>query len=777
MGAEWWRGATLYQIYPRSFRDSDGDGVGDLRGVIEKLDYVASLGVDGVWLSPFFTSPMKDFGYDVSDYRGVDPVFGTLADFDALLVRARQLNLKVIIDQVWSHTSDQHPWFIESAASRDNPKSRWYVWAEAKADGAPPNNWQASFSGPSWTWNPKRRQYYLHNFLSQQPDLNFWEPAVQDAILDVARFWLDRGVDGFRLDVINYIFHDRELRDNPAAGLSHPAQATARFQRHIHDKSRPEALGFLARLRALVDAYPDRMLLGEVLDEAQLERQQEYTRPPDRLHTAYSFFLLYAPAATPALFAEALGAWVEAPGWPSWSLSNHDVDRVASRLARSGDPAQVRVLIAALLALRGTIFLYQGEELGLPQAKVPFERLRDPFAIAAYTGGSGRDGARTPMPWTEDGPSAGFSAAADTWLPLDPDHRAFAVSAQAVDAGSMLNFSRRLIAERASSRTLRLGEARAFEMTPGVLAIERWSGEDAWLCVFDLAGKGARLTIHPDSQLGPGLGAASMSAPGRLDLPAFGWAWLQRPPGVSSMPIEADLKVLAAHLWSLRKAADVLVVGLTGGVASGKTTLATALASALRALPQAPRVDFVGTDGFLFDNARLAREGLADRKGFPESYDRAALSEALSKVRSEATRFPGYSHAIYAHDPALDRHVDRPDVLIVEGLGLDGDVPLDCLLFLDASQADQQTWFVTRFLRLWEQGLADETSFYARFRGFDRPAAARLAAQVWDQINRPNLEKHIEPVRAAADIVIRKGPGHELASIVIGRRALALPRA
>ena len=253
-GEEWWRGAVIYQIYPLSFRDSDGDGAGDLPGITQRLDYVAALGVDGVWLSPFFTSPMKDFGYDVSDYKGVDPRFGTLADFDALLARAHELGLKVIIDQVWSHTSDQHAWFTESASSRENARADWYVWADAREDGTPPNNWLATFGGPSWSWGPRRRQYYLHNFLEAQPDLNYWHGPVQDAILDVARFWLDRGVDGFRLDVINYIFHDPALTDNPPVMLNRPAALPTRFQRHIHDRTQPRALGFLTRLRTLLDS-------------------------------------------------------------------------------------------------------------------------------------------------------------------------------------------------------------------------------------------------------------------------------------------------------------------------------------------------------------------------------------------------------------------------------------------------------------------------------------------------------------------------------------------
>jgi len=487
MSGEWWRGACLYQIYPLSFRDSDGDGRGDLPGIIEKLPYVASLGVDGVWLSPFFASPMKDFGYDVSDYEAVDPRFGTLADFETLVTRAHDLGLKVIIDQVWSHTSDQHTWFVESAAAREGPRADWYVWADARADGAPPNNWQASFGGPSWTWSARRGQYYLHNFLPEQPDLNWWAPGVAERILDVARFWLNLGVDGFRLDVINYLFHDPSLADNPPNPRARPPLSPSRMQRHVHDRSRPETLGFLARLRALMDESPGRMTVGEVVDDPALPRQIEYTAGSDRLHTAYSFHLLTAERATPELFKKAIAAWTEADGWPAWSLGNHDVARFASRLA-GDDPAQTRVLMAALLALPGTIFLYQGEELGLPQAEVAFERLADPFAIASWTGGAGRDGARTPMPWTADGPSAGFSASAETWLPLDDRHRALAAGVQDGDPASMLAFTRRLVGLRKFEPVLRLGATRLLDGPDGVLAFERDLDGQRLVCLFELAG-------------------------------------------------------------------------------------------------------------------------------------------------------------------------------------------------------------------------------------------------------------------------------------------------
>ena len=522
---DWWRGAVIYQIYPRSFADADGDGVGDLPGILAKLDYVASLDVDGVWLSPFFRSPMKDYGYDVSDYCDVDPLFGTLADFDAVLARAHALGLKVIIDQVWAHTSDQHPWFIESASSRDNPKSDWYVWADPKPDGSPPNNWQAVFGGPSWTWNPRRRQYYCHDFLVEQPDLNYWQPAVRAAILASAKFWLDRGVDGFRLDVINFIVNDPALTNNPVAAYKRPPATATQYQKHIHDRSQPLALEFLGDLRALLDSYDARMTVGEIVDEQPLVRQQEYTEPPNRLHTAYSFFLLTATKATPALFAEALTAWNDATGWPAWSLGNHDIERFATRLG-GDDPAHVRILMAVLICLRGTIFLYQGEELGLPHAQVPFDQLRDPFAIAAYTGGSGRDGARTPMPWTAGNASAGFSTSPDIWLPVDDRYRPLAVDRQEGDPNSMLEFTRALIALRRGSKALREGTVTLTEAPDGVLIFEREVDGERLLCVFELAGAARAVPTPPRAEAIAMFGEASMLGSG-LTLAAYAGAVLR----------------------------------------------------------------------------------------------------------------------------------------------------------------------------------------------------------------------------------------------------------
>lgn len=494
MTYDWRRAGVFYQIYPRSFADSNGDGVGDLPGVTARLEHVAALGVDAIWLSPFFRSPMKDYGYDVSDYTDVDPLFGSLGDFDALLARAHELGLKVIIDQVYSHSSDQHPWFAESRASHDNPKADWYVWADAKADGTPPNNWQALFGGPAWTWDSRRRQYYLHNFLPEQPDLNVRNPEVAEALLAVARFWLDRGVDGFRLDVVNFYTHDALLRDNPPRPHVRPPHRPDLFQWHRFNISQPDTLKFVARLRALADSYSDRYLIGEIGDDNPLARQREYTATPERLHSAYAFTFLNARRPTPSLFANALHGWDGAAGVPSWSFSNHDVPRFPTRLAHD-DPARTRLLMMLLLTLRGGIYLYQGDELGLPQAQVPFERLRDPEAIAFYPHGIGRDGARTPMPWTAQDRMAGFTDAEDAWLPLDPRHAAMAADRQAAEPSSMLQFTRRMIALRKAHPALTGEDWRALAAPPDdVLAFTRSAPGEQLLCAFNLGEDETRLT-------------------------------------------------------------------------------------------------------------------------------------------------------------------------------------------------------------------------------------------------------------------------------------------
>ncbi len=493
--SEWWRGAVIYQIYPRSFLDSNGDGVGDLKGVLAGLDHVASLGVDAIWLSPFFTSPMKDFGYDVADYRDVDPVFGDLSDFDAIVEKAHRLGLKVIIDQVYSHTSDRHGWFEESRQNRENPKADWYVWAAPKPDGSPPNNWQSVFGGGAWEWDARRRQYYLHNFLVSQPDLNLHNKSVQDALLDTARFWLDRGVDGFRLDALNFAMHDPQLRDNPPAPQS--GRTLTRpfdYQQHAYSRSHRGIPAFLERIRDVANQYESVFTVAEVVGDAPLDEMKAFTAGGRRLNSAYDFAFLYADRLSNKLVRQTVAAWGgdAGEGWPSWTFSNHDAPRVVSRWADEKNRDRAARLFAMLLmALRGNVFLYQGEELGLPQGDVPFECLQDPEAIANWPLTLGRDGARTPMPWTANQPNAGFSSG-KPWLPVDPRHLPLSVNEQEKSETSMLHFMRALIRLRRESNALRSGAIEFVETQDGALAFYRRAGADAALCVFNLSDTAAR---------------------------------------------------------------------------------------------------------------------------------------------------------------------------------------------------------------------------------------------------------------------------------------------
>lgn len=490
--APWWRGAFLYQVYPRSFHDTNGDGIGDLPGITEKLDYIASLGVDGIWISPFFKSPMKDFGYDVSDYRDIDPIFGTLNDFDALLKRAHELNLKIIIDLVLSHTSDQHPWFIESRKNKTNPKADWYAWSPGKNNG-PPNNWVSVFGGPAWTFDETRGQYYFHNFLTEQPDLNYHNPEVQKAVLDTARFWLDRGVDGFRLDVVNFYFHDKQLRDNPPRthGKSFGTQLEIpdpySDQQHVHDKSQPENIIFLERFRALMDEYEGRFTVGEIGDDYPNERSAEYTKGEARLNTCYNTDMMAGSnkELTVAIIREPIEEFLKyKDSWPSWAFSNHDVVRAASRWysAKAGgdgfshDPRLSKMLIALLGTLYGTVFMYQGEELGLPEAKLKKEDLQDPWGIRLYPKWQGRDGCRTPMPWN-DKPMK-------SWLPVPATHNDLSVATQEKDKNSILNFTREFLKWRKSQAPLQIGDIKFIETgDEKLLAFSR----GAVICVFNLS--------------------------------------------------------------------------------------------------------------------------------------------------------------------------------------------------------------------------------------------------------------------------------------------------
>jgi alpha-glucosidase len=492
----WWKGAAIYQIYPRSFADSNGDGIGDLPGITAHLDHVASLGVDGVWISPFFTSPQRDFGYDVADYRGIDPIFGTLDDFDALVARAHSLGLKLIIDQVYSHTSDQHDWFAASRSNRTNDKDDWYVWADAKPDGSPPNNWQSVFGGPSWTWDARRGQYYLHNFLPQQPDLNVHNGAVQDALLAVARFWLDRGVDGFRIDALNFAMHDPALTDNPPAPPGGKRTRPFDFQQHLHNQSHPAIAAFIERLRSELDRYPGRFALAEVGGEQALAEMHEFTAGNRRLNSAYGFDFLYAEKLTPELVAQTAAAWPNAPGvgWPSWAFENHDAPRAVSRWVAPDHRLDfVRLKLLLLASLRGTIILYQGEELGLTQVEVPFEQLQDPEAIANWPLTLSRDGVRTPMPWRSNAPNLGFTAG-QPWLPLGPDHEALAIDRQEQDPHSILAATRTALRLRRDHDALRWGSIEIVTTGEQLLAFERRHGRERLRCTFNLSSKAVAWT-------------------------------------------------------------------------------------------------------------------------------------------------------------------------------------------------------------------------------------------------------------------------------------------
>lgn len=497
VAADWWRGASIYQVYPRSFQDTTASGTGDLKGVTQRLGHIAFLGVDAIWLSPFFRSPMADMGYDVSDYCDVDPQFGTLADFDQMLTQAHRLGLKIIIDQVISHTSDRHPWFVESRSSRNNPKADWYVWADPKPDGTPPNNWMSIFGGPAWEWDGVRKQYYMHNFLTAQPDLNFHNPEVQDALLETVKFWLDRGVDGFRLDTVNYYFHDKHLRSNPPHFLDDgqtssdaPDVNPYGMQEHLYDKTRPENIAFLRRLRSLLDRYPGRVSVGEVGDGARsLETVADYTSGGDKLHMCYTFDLL-GPDFSARHIRNCVSSFERSvkDGWVCWAFSNHDVMRHASRFAATEtERAQVAKLAITLLStLRGSICLYQGEELGLPEAELAFEDLQDPYGIRFWPAFKGRDGCRTPMPWEADQPFAGFTEAEKPWLPVPDLHRALAVDLQERDPQSVLSHYRRALAFRRSRKELTQGTIEFLDESEHLLTFVRRKGGRAMLFIYNL---------------------------------------------------------------------------------------------------------------------------------------------------------------------------------------------------------------------------------------------------------------------------------------------------
>jgi alpha-glucosidase len=504
--APWWRGAVVYQVYLRSFMDSNGDGQGDLAGLMSKLDYIASLGVDALWLSPIHPSPNRDWGYDVSDYEGVHPDYGTLADFDALISAAHARGIRVLLDEVLCHTSDEHAWFQDSL--KRGGKSDWYVWADPKPDGTAPNNWLSAFGGPAWSYQPARRQHYHHKFLRQQPKLSWRNAEARQAALDVLDLWLSRGADGFRLDVANAYLHDDRLRDNPPVPMERRTNAiwghAANLQRHIHDSNLPENVECLKDIRRTVERHADRFVFGEFSEG--FERSGAYLPSDVGLHASYTFSMLRASRLSPDFVRAEIETMTRHPDyWPCVTLSNHDIERTVTRFGggSSGNPALAKLMLALLFSLRGTVLLYQGEELGLPEVDLRRDQLRDPVGDLYYPIAKGRDGCRTPMPWSPHVPNLGFTTGTP-WLPLGPAHTPLAVSTQARDPNSTLNFAREFLARRKKSLALKHGDIAWIEAPAPLAAFTRTSGDERVLCVFNMSAgaqeakiEGYSLTLAP----------------------------------------------------------------------------------------------------------------------------------------------------------------------------------------------------------------------------------------------------------------------------------------
>jgi len=489
----WWRDGVIYQIYPRSFADSNGDGIGDLPGIISRLDHLNgapdSLGVDAIWLSPIYPSPMYDFGYDVADYENIDPTFGTLEDFDRLVAEAHKRGIRVVMDLVLNHSSHLHPWFIESRASRNHPKREWYLWRDPARGGRPPNNWQAVFGGSGWEWDERTDQYYYHMFLKEQPDFNWRNPEIRARIFQAVKFWLDRGVDGFRLDVVNAFFKDDRFRDNPPAS----GQRAYDRQKHIYDLNRPELIGVYQELRRLLDSYPERMSVGEVMarDPDVVARYCG----PDRLHLAFDFYLTHRPWK-PRAFQEALARNVSALGenQPCYALSNHDVARHTTRYG-GGAHSEARAKVAAmfLLTIRCTPFIYYGEEIGMQNTPIPRAEVQDPQGKRYPT--RGRDPERTPMQWNAEA-NAGFTTG-KPWLRLNKDYRARNVAAQQPDPNSVLNFYKQIIRFRRESAALRRGSYESvFRRPVNVLAYLRRAPEQTTLVALNFFARKAAVKMN-----------------------------------------------------------------------------------------------------------------------------------------------------------------------------------------------------------------------------------------------------------------------------------------
>ena len=484
----WWQTATIYQIYPRSFQDTDGDGIGDLKGIARRIPYLRELGVDAVWISPFYPSPMKDFGYDISNYCDVDPLFGTMADFDSLKSALHEAGLKLILDLVPNHTSDQHPWFIDSRASRSSQRRDWYIWRDPAPGGGPPNNWLSEFGGTAWQRDLATGQYYYHAFLTSQPDLNWRNPHLREAMHDVMRFWLSRGVDGFRVDVMWHLMKDAAFRDNPLNPNFRESDQPHNQLLPVYSGDVDDVLEVVAGLRRVVDEFAERVLIGELyLPFERLARY--YGHDLTGAHLPFNFALLRAPWHAESL-AKLIADYEKSlpPGaWPNWVLGNHDRPRVASRVGA----AQAKNAAILLLTLRGTPTLYYGDELGLPQVDIPVHLVRDPFEINVPGKGAGRDGARTPMQWSAAA-FAGFSGV-EPWLPLGPNWRAHNVENLLPDETSILSFYRRLLRFRRTSATLQRGAYRTIAAVGDVLLYERELDAERLLVALNLTDTAAEV--------------------------------------------------------------------------------------------------------------------------------------------------------------------------------------------------------------------------------------------------------------------------------------------
>lgn len=490
-GHAWWQHGIVYQIYPRSFQDSDGDGIGDLAGIIDRLDHLVALGVDAIWISPIYPSPMADFGYDVSDYCAIHPAFGTLDDFDRLVAAAHGRGLKLILDYVPNHSSDRHPWFAESRSSRTNPKRDWYVWRDARPDGGPPNNWLSEFGGSAWTWDETTGQYYYHAYLPEQPDLNWRHPEVRRAMLDVLRFWFARGVDGFRVDAIHHLIEDEELHDNPPNPDWRPGMSPARRLLRTRTMDQPEVHAAIAAMRQVADSFDDRVMIGEAY--LPIDRLMAYYGADlSGFQLPFNFHLIFTPwqPVAVASLIDAYEAALPKDGWPNWVLGNHDRSRVASRLGT----AQARVAAMLLLTLRGTPTIYQGEEIGMTDVPIPPERVQDPWERNVPGLGLGRDPERTPMQWDATA-HAGFSVA-EPWLPVAADHAAVNVAAQAADPRSVLSLYRALIRLRRAEPALSIGSYRPVSADETILAYERRHGGRCLLVALNMGGAAGRLRLR-----------------------------------------------------------------------------------------------------------------------------------------------------------------------------------------------------------------------------------------------------------------------------------------